>query len=66
MAKANVRGIEATARSQSWKLQHAMEEVENQIALLHAKVAALDKTKAALKLAEVEFERAKKWSFTSM
>ena len=59
-AKANVRGIEATARSQRWKLQHAMEDVDNQIALLHSKVAALDKSKASLKLAEVEFERAKK------
>ncbi len=59
-AKANVRGIEATARSQRWKLQHAMEDVENQIALLHAKVAVLDKSNASLKLAEVEFERAKK------
>jgi membrane fusion protein (multidrug efflux system) len=60
VAKANVRGIEAQARSQRWKLQHAMEDVENQIALLHAKIAALDKSKATLKLAEVEFERAKK------
>jgi membrane fusion protein, multidrug efflux system len=58
-AKANVRGIEARARSQRWKLQHAMEDVENQIALLHAKIAALDKSKASLKLAEAEFERAK-------
>jgi membrane fusion protein, multidrug efflux system len=59
-AKANVRGIEARARSQRWKLQHAMEDVENQIALLHAKIAALDKSKATLKLAEAEFDRAKK------
>jgi membrane fusion protein (multidrug efflux system) len=59
-AKANVRGIEAQARSQRWKLQHAMEDVENQIALLHAKVAALDKTKATLTLAEAEFNRTKK------
>ncbi len=58
-AKANVRGVEARARSQRWKLQHAMEDVENQIALLHAKVAALDKSKASVKLAEAEFERAK-------
>jgi membrane fusion protein, multidrug efflux system len=58
-AKANVRGVEARARSQRWKLQHAIEDVENQIALLHAKVAALDKSKASLKLAEAEFERAK-------
>ena len=37
-----------------------MENVENQIALLHAKIAVLDKSNASLKLAEVEFERAKK------
>jgi membrane fusion protein (multidrug efflux system) len=54
-----VRGVEARARSQRWKLEHAIEDVENQIALLHAKVAALDKSKASLKLAEAEFERAK-------
>jgi membrane fusion protein, multidrug efflux system len=59
-AKAMVRGIEAKARSQRWKLQHAMEDVENQIALLHAKVAALDKSKATLTLAEAEFNRTKK------
>jgi membrane fusion protein, multidrug efflux system len=59
-AKANVRGIEARARSQRWKLQHAMEDVENQIALLHAKVAALDKSKATLTFAEAEFNRTKK------
>src|ERR1700730_420185 len=59
-AKANVRGIEAKARSQRWKLQHAMEDVENQIALLHAKVAALDKSKATLTLAQAEFNRTKK------
>ncbi len=59
-AKANVRGVEARARSQRWKFQHAMEDVENQIALLHAKVAALDKSRATLKLAEAEFDRTKK------
>ena len=45
-AKANVRSIQAKARSQRWNLQHAMEDVENQIALLHSKVAGLDKAKA--------------------
>jgi membrane fusion protein, multidrug efflux system len=44
-AKANVRGVEARARSQRWKLQHTIEDVENQIALLHSKVAGLDKSK---------------------
>jgi membrane fusion protein, multidrug efflux system len=59
-AKANVRGIEARARGQRWKFQHAIEDVENQIALLHAKIAALDKSKATLTLAEAEFNRTKK------
>ncbi len=59
-AKADVRGVEARARSQRWKFQHAIEDVENQVALLHAKVAALDKSKATLTLAEAEFERTKK------
>jgi membrane fusion protein, multidrug efflux system len=59
-AKANVRSIEAKARSQRWNLQHAIEDVENQIALLHAKVAALDKSRATQKRAEGDVERARK------
>jgi len=58
-AKAQVRGIEAQAWSRRWNLQHAMEDVENQVSLLRARVAALDKSRASLKLAELEFERAK-------
>src|SRR5207302_1303773 len=37
VATAMVRGVEAEARSRRWKLQHAGEGVENQIALLHAR-----------------------------
>ena len=59
MAIASVRGIEAEARSRRWKLQHAMEDVANQIAELHTRVAGVDKSKAALKLAELQFERAR-------
>jgi membrane fusion protein (multidrug efflux system) len=59
-ATALVRGIEADARSRRWRLQHAMEDVDNQVALLHARVAAVDKSKAELALAEVEFDRAAK------
>jgi membrane fusion protein (multidrug efflux system) len=59
-AQAQVRGIEADARSRFWKLQHAMEDVDNQVALLHARVADVDKSKADLALAQVEFERAAK------
>ena len=58
-AKAEARGIEAEARSRRWKLQRAVEDLDNQIALLHARVADLDKTKAELALAQVDFYRAK-------
>src|SRR5437763_6000024 len=43
VATAAVRGIEAEARSQRWKLQHAMEDVDNQVSLLHARIAGVDK-----------------------
>ena len=56
-ARATVRGIEAQARSRRWQLQQAVENVENQIALLHARVAALKKAKATLTLAQQEFDR---------
>ncbi len=57
-ATATVRGIEAQARSLRWKLQYAMDDVDNRVALLHARVAALDKGNATLKLAQTEFARA--------
>jgi membrane fusion protein (multidrug efflux system) len=57
---ASVRGIEAQARSRRWQLQQAIESVENQIALLHARVARLKKAQATLKLAQQEFERTSK------
>ncbi len=57
-ATAAVRGLEAQARSLRWKLQYAMEDVQNRVALLHARVAALDKSKATLKLAQLDFARA--------
>lgn len=59
-ATATVRGIEAQARSRRWQLQHAIEGVDNEIALLHARIAALDKSKADLALAQIEFDRAAK------
>jgi len=57
-ATAAVRGVEAQARSLRWKLQNAIEDVDNRVAMLHARVAALDKSKATLKLAQLEFARA--------
>jgi membrane fusion protein, multidrug efflux system len=58
-ANAQSRGIEAEARSRRWKLQRAVEDLDNQIALLHARIAALDKSKAVLTLAQIDFSRAK-------
>ena len=58
-ATAAVHGIEAEASSRRWNLQHAMEDVANKTAELHTRVAAIDKSKAALTLAELEFERAR-------
>ena len=60
VAKSKVRGIEAEAMSRRRALEHAMEDVDNQVALLHAKVAGVDKSKAELALAQVDFDRAAK------
>jgi membrane fusion protein, multidrug efflux system len=58
-AKASARGIEAQARSRRWNLQNAIEDVDNKISLLRARVAGVEMSRASLKLAELEFERAK-------
>ncbi len=65
VATAKARGIEADAWSQRWKLQHAYENVDNQMALLRARVAALDKSKAELTLAQLDFDRAAKLVVTN-
>jgi|SRR5579872_1352570 len=57
-ATAAARGIEAEARSRRWALQHAIENVDNQISVLDARVATLAKSRAALALAQAEFARA--------
>jgi membrane fusion protein, multidrug efflux system len=58
VATASARGIEAQARSARWRLQSAVQDVDNQIALLHARVAALDENRATLTLAQLNFDRA--------
>jgi membrane fusion protein (multidrug efflux system) len=60
VAIATVGGVEAQARSQYWQLRNAIEDVDNEVALLGARVAAVDKSKATLKLAQIEFARAQK------
>jgi membrane fusion protein (multidrug efflux system) len=59
-ATAAARAIEAQAWSQRWSLQRAVEGVDSQVALLRQRIADVDKAKAAVTLAQVEFDRAKK------
>src|SRR5260370_37705658 len=63
-ATATVRGIEAEARSRRWNLQHSMEDVANKTAELHTRGAGVDKRKAALTSAELQFERGRKMRAT--
>src|SRR5271170_2152055 len=65
VAKSNVRGIEAEAMSRRRALEHAMEDVDDQVALLRAKVAGVDKSKAELVLAQLDFDRAAKLVVTN-
>jgi membrane fusion protein (multidrug efflux system) len=57
-AKAKVRGVLALARSQRWKLQTAMERVDDTIALLRARVATMRSREATLERAKADFARA--------
>ncbi|HEY2342352.1 MAG TPA: biotin/lipoyl-binding protein, partial [Chthoniobacteraceae bacterium] len=59
VAEASVRANIAQARSGRFKLQHAIESVNNQVALLRANAAAFEKSKATLALAQQEFDRYK-------
>jgi len=66
-AKANLVVAEATVRSQigqarglRFKLQHAIEDVDNQVAVIRARVATWEQSKATQVLAQAEFDRSKK------
>ena len=54
----NVRAMIATTRAARFKMDHAVEDVDNQIALLKANVAALQTAKAKLTLADANYKRA--------
>jgi membrane fusion protein (multidrug efflux system) len=56
-AEAQVRGLAAKTRSQRYKLDHAIEDVNNQIANLQAAVATLNSRKATLDLALSNLKR---------
>ena len=56
-AEAQVRGLVAQARANRYKLEHAIEDVNNQIANLRANVATLNSRKATLELARTNLKR---------
>jgi len=58
--QATVRSQIAQARGLRFKTQHAIEDVDNQIAVIRARVATWEQSKATQVLAQAEFERAKK------
>jgi membrane fusion protein, multidrug efflux system len=60
LAQANVRALIGQARSNRYKLARAIEDVDNQIALIRARVATWEQSKAALVLAQAEFDRAER------
>ncbi|MDB6175646.1 MAG: HlyD family secretion protein [Chthoniobacteraceae bacterium] len=60
VADATVRGQIGQVRGLRFKLVHAIEDVDNQIALVRARAATWEQSKATLVLAEAEFERSKK------
>ena len=60
VAKAAVQGLIGQTRSQRFKLARAIEDVDNQIALIRARVATWEQSKATLVLAQAEFDRAER------
>jgi membrane fusion protein, multidrug efflux system len=60
VAQANVRGLIGQARSGRFKLSRAIEDVDNQIALIAARVATWEQERATLVLAQQEFDRAER------
>jgi membrane fusion protein (multidrug efflux system) len=59
VAEDQVRGMIANARANRFKLEHTIEDVNNQMAQLRASVAALETSKARLGRAKADWDRAK-------
>ena len=57
VAQANVEGLLGQLRSQRYALQTAIEQVDNDIALIRARVATWEQNKATLVFAQAEFDR---------
>ncbi|MBV8092600.1 MAG: biotin/lipoyl-binding protein, partial [Acetobacteraceae bacterium] len=60
LAQANVRALVGRARSNRFKLARAIEDVDNQVALIRARVATWEQQKATVALAQREFDRAER------
>jgi membrane fusion protein (multidrug efflux system) len=60
VAQAAVRGLLGQTRSQRFKLARAIEDVDNQVALIRSRVATWEQNKATLVLAQQEFDRAER------
>lgn len=60
VADANVRGLIGQTRSNRFKLSRAIEDVDNQVQLIAARVATWEQEKATLVLAQREFDRAER------
>src|ERR1700726_205300 len=58
--QATVRGLVGQLRSQRFRLARAIEDVDNQIQLVRARVATWEQSKATLVLAQAEFDRAER------
>jgi len=58
VAQASARGSVAQTRSQRFKLVRTIEDVDNQVAIIRARVATWEQSKATLVLAQAEFDRA--------
>jgi membrane fusion protein (multidrug efflux system) len=58
VAQATAQGDVAQTRSARFKLIRTIEDVDNQVATIRARVATWEQTKATLVLAQAEFERA--------
>jgi len=57
-AHAQARGVIGQTRAARFTLEHAMEEVDNQVALLRARAATLESQRTSLDKAKFEFDRA--------
>jgi len=60
VAEASVRGEVGRTRGLRFKLEHAIEDVDNQVALLRARAATWEQAKASQVFAQSEFDRAKR------